>query len=82
MNVFRQEIKMNLKITFLWILVLCTIGLIFLSFFPLIQTDMKIFLKLMDNFPPALKAVMGIVSETFSTPLGYYSFALTFVILS
>jgi len=82
MNVFRQEIKMNLKITFLWILVLCTLGLIFLSFFPLIQTDMKIFLKLMDNFPPALKAVMGIVSETFSTPLGYYSFALTFVILS
>jgi ABC-2 type transport system permease protein len=82
MNVFRQEIKMNLKTALLWILVLCTLGLVFMSFYPIIQTDMKTFLKLMDNFPPALKAVMGIVTETFSTPLGYYSFALTFVVLS
>lgn len=81
MNVFRQEFKMNIKTALLWIFVLCTLGLIFMSFYPIIQTDMKTFLKLMDNFPPALKAVMGIVTETFSTPLGYYSFAFTFVTL-
>lgn len=50
MNVFRQEIKMNLKTALLWILVLCTLSLIFMSFYPIIQTDMKTFLKLMDNF--------------------------------
>ena len=82
MNVFRQELKMNLRTALLWVLVLCALGLIFMSFYPIVQTDMKTFLKLMDNFPPALKAVMGIVSETFSTPLGYYSFALGFVVLS
>ena len=81
MNVFRQEFKMNFKTALLWILVLCTLGLIFMSFLPLVQKDMKTFLKLMDNFPPALKAVMGIVTGTFSTPLGYYSFAFAFVTL-
>ena len=81
MNVFRQEFKTNLKTALLWIFALCTLSLVFMSFFPIIQKDMKTFLKLMDNFPPALKAVMGIVTETFSTPLGYYSFAFTFVIL-
>jgi len=81
MNVFRQELRMNLRSAVLWTLVLCVLGLIFMSFFPIIQTDMKTFLKLMDNFPPALKAVMGIVTGTFSTPLGYYSFAFTFVVL-
>jgi len=81
MNIFRQEFKMNLKSALLWVLVLCTLGLIFMSFFPLIQKDMKTFLKLTDNLPPALKAVMGIVTETFSTLLGYYSYAFTFVTL-
>jgi len=82
MNVFRQECKMNFRTTLLWILVLCSLGAVFMAFFPIIQRDMKTFLKLLDNFPPAMKALMGIVTESFSTPLGYYSFAFTFVTLS
>lgn len=82
MNVFRQECKMNFRTTLLWIFVLCSLGAVFMAFFPIIQGDLKTYLKLLDNFPPAMKALMGIVTESFSTPLGYYSFAFTFVILS
>ena len=44
MNVFIQECKMNRKTTLLWTLVLCSLGGLFMSFYPIINSDLKTFL--------------------------------------
>lgn len=49
-----------------------------MSFFPMLKSDMDNFLKLMDNFPPAMKAMMGIVVANFASTLGYYTFVFTY----
>ncbi len=81
MNVFIQECKMNLKTTLIWIVVLCGLGGMLMMFYPIIEGDLKDFLVVLDNFPPAMKAVMGVLTENFSTAFGYYGFALTFTTL-
>jgi ABC-2 type transport system permease protein len=82
MNVFSMECKMNLKTTLIWIVSLCCLGGVFMSFFPIIRNDLKTFLELMDNFPPAMKALMGMQTGLdFSSPLAYYTYALTFSVL-
>jgi len=81
MNVFRHELKMNRRSTAAWILVLVSISALMLSFYPIIREDLAGFMAVMDNFPPAMKAIMGMVTENFSTPLGYYCFALNFAML-
>ena len=82
MNVFSMECKMNLKTTLIWIVSLCCLGGVFMSFFPVIQNDLKTFLELLNNFPPAMKALMGMQTGLdFSSPLAYYTYALTFSVL-
>ena len=36
---------------------------------------------MLDNFPPAIKAAMGIAVDSFKSPLGYYTFAFTYSLL-
>jgi len=81
MNVFIQECKMNLKNTLLWIVVLCGLGGLLLSFYPIIHSDLENFMAVMDNFPAPMKAIMGIITENFKTAFGFYSFAQTFTML-
>lgn len=81
MNIYRHEIKANLLTSILWICAICGISIILMLFYPMIKADMDEYLVFLDNFPPAVKALMGIVTENFSTPLGYYGFAFTYTLL-
>ena len=81
MNVFLQECRMNRKTTLLWMLMLCSLGGLFMSFYPIINSDLKTFLELVKNFPPVMQSLTGMLGVDFSTPLGYYTFAFTFAVL-
>jgi ABC-2 type transport system permease protein len=78
MNVYRHEFRANFKSMITWIISLGSIVAMFMCFFPMLKADMDNFLKLMDNFPPVMKAMMGIVVANFATTLGYYSFIFTY----
>ncbi len=78
MNIYKQELRTNFKSMITWIISLGCIVAMFMAFFPMLKSDMNNFLKLMDNFPPAMKAMMGIVVANFASTLGYYTFVFTY----
>lgn len=81
MNIYKHELRYNMASTVLWIIVLCGLVSILMCFFPVIKNDIDNFLKLLDNFPPAMKAVIGVAVDSFSSPLGYYCFSITYASL-
>lgn len=81
MNIYKHELKANYKIAFIWIITLCGIVAMIMAFFPMMKSEMELFVKMMDSFPPVMKAMMGIVAENFNTSIGYYTFAFTYTLL-
>lgn len=81
MNIYRHEIKVNFITTVLWICAICGISVILMLFYPMLKKDLDEYLLFLDNFPPAAKALMGIVTENFTHPIGYYGFAITYPLL-
>jgi ABC-2 type transport system permease protein len=78
MNIYKHEIRINFKSMVIWIISLGCIVAMFMAFFPMLKADMNNFLKLMDNFPSYMKAMMGIVMANFATAIGYYTFVFTY----
>lgn len=81
MNIYKHELSVNFKTTVVWIITLCGLVLMLMAFYPMLKNDLDSFIKMLDNFPPALKAAMGIAVESFKSPLGYYTFAFTYSML-
>ena len=81
MNIYRHELRMNLKNTVLWTIILSVVGGTVELFYVIIEKDIRAFSDMMNNFPDSLKSVMGLITENFSTPLGFYGFVLTFSLL-
>ncbi|MHB8130931.1 MAG: ABC transporter permease subunit [Mobilitalea sp.] len=78
MNIYLHELKTYRMTTIIWIFSLCGILLLMMCFYPIIKNDMDTFSELMNNFPPAMKAIMGVVFEDFSSPLGFHGFVFTY----
>lgn len=81
MTIFKQELRANLKNTIMWICVLNGIMILFMSFYPTISSDIDNFMKLMENFPPEMKAVFGIATQNFASAIGFYSFVFVYISL-
>lgn len=81
MNIYKYELKANNKTALIWMITLCGIVAMIMAFFPMMKSEMELFVKMMDSFPPVMKAMMGIVVENFNTAIGYYTFAFTYVLL-
>jgi len=79
MNIFARELKMNFKSSASYLIAACLISSMMMSFYSLLQSDMKGFMDVLDNFPAPMKAIMGISVELFTSPIGYYAFVFTFV---
>lgn len=81
MNIYKHELKANLKTTLAWVVTLCGLVTVMMTFYPMLKSEAEAFLKMLDSFPQAMKAIMGIVVENFTTTIGYYTFAFTYTAL-
>ncbi len=79
MNVFAREWKMNFKSSASYLFLACLLSSLMMSFYSLLDSDLKGFMDILDNFPAPMKAIMGIQIDLFTSPIGYYSFVFTFV---
>jgi ABC-2 type transport system permease protein len=80
MNVYLYELKANRKFITTWLIVILSIGLVMLSFYPTIFKDMDAFIKMMENYPKNIRDAFGMNLNTMGSLLGYYSsFPLTFI---
>lgn len=79
MNIYARELKMNFKSSASYFIAACLISSMMMSFYSLLQADLKGFVDILDNFPAPMKAIMGINVALFTSPIGYYAFIFTFV---
>lgn len=79
MNVFAREMRMNSKSTSYYLIAISLIALLLLSFFSVLQVDMKVFTEFMDNFPDPMKAMFSMNADMFTTVLGYYGFIFSII---
>lgn len=81
MNMYLHEIKSQRKSVFIWILVLLGLAALFLSIYPSMAADAADFKKMLGNYPPAVRAILGINLDYITSLLGFYSMIFSFIAL-
>jgi ABC-2 type transport system permease protein len=81
MNIFLHELKAYRKSTIIWTISLIAVFALFMSLFPSFAKDAEEYEKLLLGYPLALRKALGINLETLFSILGFYSYALTFIVL-
>ncbi|ENQ3108564.1 ABC-2 type transport system permease protein [Bacillus sp. 491mf] len=81
MNIFMHELKAYRKSTIIWSLSLIVIIAIYMSMYSSFAKDAEDFMKILENYPEAIRNALGFNQENFFTILGFYSFPLSFITL-
>jgi len=79
MNIYLQELKFYRRSTIIWMLVFAVGIFCYLSLFTAFTSDVTATMKLLENFPPAVRAALGIRLETFFTIFGFFGYMLTYL---
>jgi ABC-2 type transport system permease protein len=79
MNIYSQELKMNLRSVITWSVAVAALILLFVSLFSSFAQDAALLNEMMANFPEELLAAFGMTGVDLSTILGYFSLAFLFV---
>lgn len=79
MNIFWQELRFNRRTTIIW-MVAFAIGIFsYMSLYTAFSHDVSQSMKLLQGFPPAIRAALGIRIESFFTVLGFFGYMLTYL---
>lgn len=81
MNMYLHELKALRKSTIIWICALIGIAALYMSIFPSMSADAESFKKLLEGYPPSVRAMLGIQLDSIASMLGFYSFTFSFIIL-
>lgn len=81
MNMYLHELKSMRKATLIWILAMVALAALFLSIYPGMADDAADFKKLLEGYPPAVRAMLGIDLDFVTSVLGFYSMAFSFIVL-
>ena len=79
MNIYLQELKFYRRSTIIWMLVLGLGVFGYMSLLPAFAKDIAGSLKILEAFPPALRAALGIRLDIFFTVFGFFGYLLTYV---
>ena len=81
MNIYKRELRGNIKSIIGWLAAICGFGTMYMSFFPVLRDGFETYAKYMDDMPDIIKEMMKIDINTLGTVMGYFSFTLTIVSL-
>lgn len=81
MNIFLYEIKSLRKSMIIWTLSMLGLAALYLSIYPDIAKDAEDFKKLLEGYPAAIRAMLGINIDYITSLLGFYSMIFSFIIL-
>lgn len=81
MNMYLYELKSLRKSTIIWTLSMLGLAALYLSLYPNMAEDAEEFKKLLEGYPAAIRAMLGINLDYISSLLGFYSLIFTFIIL-
>lgn len=81
MNIYRQEIRMNLLTMLYWTTGMLLGLLFFMLMFPAISKDAAVINQVTNQFPPEVIRALGLNTLNLSTVLGFYSYVFIFILL-
>lgn len=81
MNMYLRELKSHLKSTVIWTLSIIALAVMYLSMYPGIAKDAENFKKIIEGYPKAVQAAVGISVDSISSLLSFYSFVFIYVLL-
>jgi ABC-2 type transport system permease protein len=81
MNMYLHELKMLRKTTIIWTCAIIAIAALYLSMYSSIANDAAGFKVLLEGYPPQVRAMLGVSIDNITSPLGFYTMVITFVVL-
>ncbi len=82
MNILKFEIKRNAKVTYIWIIAVVAISIMYLSIGPMFTEDSTALMGALESFGPEVRAAIGIDLDTFFSPVGFYAYVGGFITLA
>lgn len=82
MNVFLRELQAYRRSALIWAGSLSAIVVVFMMLYPAFSHDVEGLTKVLENFPPAIRALVNISAESFLSVLGFYGYLLSFAALA
>lgn len=79
MNIYFQELKFYRRVTLIWMAVFALGIFGYMSLFTAFTSDVSATMKILEGFPPAVRAALGIRLETFFTIFGFFGYLLTYM---
>jgi len=79
MNIYFQELRFYRRVTLIWMAVFAVGIFGYMSLFTAFTSDVSATLKLLEGFPPVVRAALGIRLETFFTIFGFFGYMLTYL---
>ena len=81
MNMYIHELKSLRKSAIIWTCAMIATAALYLSIYPGILVDASGFKAILGEYPPAVRAGLGISIDTITTLLGFYMMVMAFVTL-
>ena len=81
MNMFLYEMKSHRRSMIIWTLSMLALSALYLSIYPSLAKDVEDFKRLLEGYPEAIRAMLGINLDYIASLLGFYSMIFSFIIL-
>jgi ABC-2 type transport system permease protein len=78
MNIYKHELKGNLKSVWIWSASISALILVFMSIYPGFSKDAALLQQMMTNFPKELLIAFGMTNMDWSSVLGYFGLIFLF----
>lgn len=82
MNIFINELRLNGKAAFTWIVSISAFIFMFMAVYPAFSSDVENTRKLFEGFPEPVRKALGLMLDNFFTVLGFYTYIFMYVTLS
>ncbi len=82
MNIFKREIKANLKSSIIWsICIIFFIAMSMQKYDALVSTGVKGMMSILNDMPKSLQSIFGMSTLDITTPIGYYGALYIYLLL-
>lgn len=81
MNIFLHELKAMRRTAAIWTISLIALSALFLCIYPSVAADAEGFKKLLANYNPEIRDMLGINLDIIASILGFYSMVFSFITL-
>ncbi len=82
MKLFLRELTAYRRSTLIWAVSLAALVLLFMAMYPSFSSDVEGLRRVLEQFPPAIKAAFNLTAETFLSAAGFYGYVLGFATLA